>query len=107
MSVKQIQSRQFIACRDFLYALKPCEMIKELDKQGFAEAFQVIHRRGKLCSRAKIQRLTYIEPCWGGYHPPAGFAVACGYSLCRGRRVADPYKRTLKLNKQEKSGKAE
>ena len=76
MSVKQIQSRQFSACRDFLYALKPCEMIKELDKQGFAEAFQVIHRRGKLCSHAKIQRLTYIEPCSGGYHPPAVYAAA-------------------------------
>ena len=90
MSVKQIQSRQFIACRDFLYALKPCEVIKELDKQGFAEAFQVIHRMGKLCSPAKIQRMTYIEPCWGGYHPPAGFAGFCGDSFCRVRRLDAP-----------------
>ena len=21
---------------------------------------------------------------WGGYHPPAIYAAACGYSLCRG-----------------------
>ena len=37
--------------------------------------------------------LTYVEPCGGGYHPPAVYAVACGYSLCRGRRLDDPLTR--------------
>ena len=90
MSVKQIQSRQFSACRDFLYALKPCEVIKELDKLGLGEPFQEVHRSGELCSPAEIQRLTYIEPCRGGYYPPAGFAGFCGDSFCRVRRLDDP-----------------
>ena len=29
----------------------------------------------------------YIEACRGGYHPPAVYAAACGYSLCRGRHI--------------------
>lgn len=37
---------------------------------SFAEVSSLVHHRG-------------------GYHPPAVFAAACGYSLCRGRRLLD------------------
>ena len=49
----------------------------------------------------KMQRLTNIEPCRGGYYAPAGFAVACGYSLCRGRRLDAPYKGIEKTAEQK------
>ena len=38
---------------------------------SFAEVSSLVHHRG-------------------GYHPPAVFAAACGYLLCRGRRLDDP-----------------
>lgn len=38
----------------------------------------------------KIQWLMYIEACRGGYHPPAVYAAACGYSLCRGAATRRP-----------------
>ena len=38
----------------------------------------------------KTQWLMYIEACRGGYHPPAVYAVACGYSLCRGAATRRP-----------------
>jgi len=49
--------------------------------------------QGQLCSPAKIQRLTYIEPCKGEYYPPEVYAATCGCSLCRGRRLDDPLTR--------------
>ena len=71
-----------------LYIFKPCESIIQI---GICRAVV----RGTPCGRTlfvrkKIQQLTYIEPCRGGYYPPAVLAVACGYSRCRGRRVDDP-----------------
>ena len=88
MSVKYIQSRQYNACRDFLYALRFYEMIRQI---GICMAIARSTPQGRSCSSAKTQRLTYIKPCRGGYYPPAVFAAACGYSLCRGAATRRPF----------------
>ena len=59
-----------------------------------------LHRAGSFYTREpmlKFARRKYsgfliLQPCRGGYHPPAVYATACGYLLCRGRRLDDPLK---------------
>lgn len=47
----------------------------------FGEQFQDVHRRCEICSPAKMQRITYIETCSGGYHPPAVYVVVTIHSV--------------------------
>lgn len=48
---------------------------------GFGEQFQDVHHRCEICSPAKMQRITYIETCSGGYHPPAVYVVVTIHSV--------------------------
>ena len=82
MSVKQIQSRQYNACRDFLYKSKPYEI---LANWGFAAPLQVwLPCRGAGSAKPRLRCYCTDLPLY----------IDCFVSqcLCRVRRVADPCK---------------